>query len=176
MNTECGRTLYSWVYILKLLRRLHTTFNAFCCSCFPRPHASLCSHPICNAHLYMDTIAVCYRSSCHIMLFKWERNNLMFKFSRIVLHLTSNHENISWDANFSEHLYICVAYKDLHKVHTLVHQTDPHLWVSRILLRPSSQQGKGTFILIYSKRWFSFNSLHIHKRVSHPRSRFSFQL
>lgn len=47
--------------------------------------------------------------------------------------------------------------------------------VSVYLLRPSSQQGQGTFILIYSKGLLSFNFLHIHKRVSHPRSHFPFQ-
>lgn len=48
--------------------------------------------------------------------------------------------------------------------------------ISKGLLWPSSQQGQGTFILIYSKGRFSFNFLHIHKRASHPRSRFPFQL
>lgn len=47
--------------------------------------------------------------------------------------------------------------------------------ISVYLLRPSSQQGQGTFILIYSKGRLSFNFLHIHKRVSHPRSNFPFQ-
>lgn len=47
--------------------------------------------------------------------------------------------------------------------------------VSVYLLRPSSQQGQGTFRLIYSKGRLSFNFLHIHKRVSHPRSHFPFQ-
>ncbi len=145
----------------------------------------LYSHPICHLHLHMGTIIIRYYSPHMISYSNHLSENVMITFSlNFQLSLTTDNKGITSGPNFLKTSAYTLQGHTFSTWHSQTHTHTHTHWsikplaicISKGLLRPSSQQGQGTFILIYSKGRFSFNFLHIHKRVSHPRSRFPFQL
>lgn len=168
-------------------KTVHRAFTTFCCcSPFARPRTRLHLCPF--APQNEGTTGRIY-NSCHVTFFKcsvWEccdcvqsnQQMIIVSFYRINFLIKQQDWSILGNANFWNYQHIYVLYKAVHTAHDMhapVHQADLSLCISKNRLRPSSQQGQGTFILIYSKGRLSFNFLHIHKRVSHPRSHFPFQ-
>lgn len=142
---------------------------------------------VCNLPLQNEGTTGRIYNSCHVMFFKCSGNFvIMFKVisRRLLFHSTESFffstKELRIEAfqtmQTSEIISIFMYFTRTHIQHmTCTLWSIRLISVSVYLLRPSSQQGQGTFILIYSKGLLSFNFLHIHKRVSHPRSHFPFQ-